>query len=128
MSTHKHHWRTVDPYDGGLHYCRKCDRWAQGERPDANDCPVSDTEHGAAAWLGQAGLYPTRLDAVRNGEQRLEPVSAEELFQHARRYVHLTRRLGMGFKAPRARITKTPNATDAAIDQDISTREEARHA
>ncbi|UPF02348.1 hypothetical protein MXB02_17375 [Pseudomonas mosselii] len=37
-------------------------------------CPVSDAEHSAAAWLGQAGLYRTRLEAVQNGEQYLEPV------------------------------------------------------
>lgn len=87
MSTHKHHWRTADPYDGGLHYCQKCDRWAQGERPVTNDCPVSDEEHRAVAWLGQAGLYRTRLEGAENGEQRLRPVSMDQLFQSARNNV-----------------------------------------
>lgn len=89
MSTHKHHWRTADPYDGGLHYCQKCDRWHQGERPEANDCPVSDTEHSAVAWLGQAGLYRTRLEGVQNCEQLLQPVSMEQLFLSARNDVLL---------------------------------------
>ncbi|MFK4234908.1 hypothetical protein [Pseudomonas guariconensis] len=87
MSMHKHQWRTADPYDGGLHYCQKCDRWHQGERPEANDCPVSDAEHSAVAWLGQAGLYRTRLEAVQNGEQHLEPVTANQLFELARNHV-----------------------------------------
>lgn len=46
-----------------------------------------DSHQNAAAWLGQAGLYRTRLDAVQNGEQRLEPVSAEALFLLARNHV-----------------------------------------
>lgn len=50
-------------------------------------CPASDAEHSAAAWLGQAGLYRTRLDAVQNGEQHLEPVSADELSELARCHV-----------------------------------------
>lgn len=87
MSTHKHHWRTADPYDGGLHYCQKCDRWVQGDRPEANDCPMSDAEHRAVAWLGRAGLYRTRLDAVQNGEQRLQPVSIDQLFEYAHCHV-----------------------------------------
>lgn len=88
MSTHKHHWRSADPYDGGLHYCQKCDRWAQGERPEANDCPMFDTEHTAVAWLGPAGLYRTRLEGVQNGEQRLQPVLKDQLSQLAKRHVH----------------------------------------
>ncbi|WP_409294890.1 hypothetical protein [Pseudomonas sp. KCJK8670] len=87
MSTHKHQWRTADPYDGSLHYCQKCDRWVQGDRPKADDCSVSDAEHNGAAWLGQAGLYRTRLEAVQNGEQLLDPVSADELFELASKHV-----------------------------------------
>ncbi|GLO25447.1 hypothetical protein [Pseudomonas putida] len=79
MSTHKHHWETVDPYDGGLHICNKCKLSSQGERL-ATPCPISDAEHYAIAWLGQAGLYRTRFDAVRNFEQSMMPVSADELF------------------------------------------------
>ncbi|ORL62451.1 hypothetical protein B7H17_18490 [Pseudomonas putida] len=45
---------------------------------------MSDAEHTAAAWLGPAGLYRTRLEAVQNGEQRVEPVSADQLFSYAR--------------------------------------------
>ncbi len=55
--------------------------------PQRHHCPVSDAEHNAAAWLGQAGLYRTRLEAVQNGEQHLEPVSADELFERARCHV-----------------------------------------
>lgn len=87
MSRHKHQWRTTNPHDGGLHYCRNCDRWAQGDRSEAEDCPVSDAEHTAAAWRGQAGLYRTRLEAVQNGEQHLEPVSVNQLFELARSHV-----------------------------------------
>jgi hypothetical protein len=54
---------------------------------DRHHCPVPDAEHSAAAWLGQAGLYRTRLEAVQNGEQHLEPVSADELFELARCHV-----------------------------------------
>lgn len=82
MSTHKHHWETVDPYDGGLHICKKCKLSSQGERL-ATPCPISDAEHCAVAWLGQAGLYGTRLEAVRNGEQSITPVSFAELFELA---------------------------------------------
>ncbi len=55
--------------------------------PHRHHCPVSDAEHSATAWLGQAGLYRTRLEAVQNGEQYLEPVSADELFELARSHV-----------------------------------------
>jgi len=34
-------------------------------------------------WLGQAGLYFTRLDAVRNFEQSVTPISLDELFELA---------------------------------------------
>ncbi|MNJ73543.1 hypothetical protein D3C77_703470 [compost metagenome] len=80
---------------------------------------MSDAEHNAAAWLGQAGLYETRLDAERNGEQLVEPISPTDLAQHAKRYLYLTRVLGMGFKAVKGHATTTPTATDAAIDQDM---------
>jgi hypothetical protein len=49
---------------------------------------VSDAEHNAVAWLGQAGLYRTRLEATQNGEQQVEPVSANQLFELARTHVH----------------------------------------
>jgi hypothetical protein len=39
------------------------------------------------AWLGQAGLYRTRFDAVRNFEQSVTPVSADELFNLASKQV-----------------------------------------
>ncbi|MGE1083085.1 hypothetical protein ACQJ0O_12735 [Pseudomonas shirazensis] len=89
MSTHAHHWNTSEGNDGGLHHCRKCGRDHQGPRPKSTDCPVSDAEHNAVAWLGPAGLYPTRLDAVQNGEQCLEPVSADQLFSYARALVQM---------------------------------------
>lgn len=52
-----------------------------------NNDAATDFEKPAAAWLGQAGLYRTRLEALQNGEQHLEPVSADELFELARRHV-----------------------------------------
>lgn len=77
-----HLWETVDPYDGGYHICKKCKLGSQGERL-ATPCPVSDTEYHAVAWLGQAGLYRTRFEAVRNFEQSVAPVTADELFNLA---------------------------------------------
>ena len=41
-------------------------------------------EHNANAWLGQAGLYRTRLEAVQNGEQHVELVSADAPIELAR--------------------------------------------
>lgn len=87
MSTFQHLWDCVDPYDGGLHVCNKCKRSVQGDRPKANDCTVSDAEHYALAWLGQAGLYRTRFAAVSNFEQSVTPVSADELFNLASKQV-----------------------------------------
>lgn len=86
MTIHKHLWETVDPYDGGYHICKKCKFGSQGERL-ATPCPVSNAEHHAVAWLGQAGLYRTRFDAVRNGEQSLTPISSNELFELASKQV-----------------------------------------
>ncbi|AIR90310.1 hypothetical protein LK03_13825 [Pseudomonas cremoricolorata] len=48
---------------------------------------MSNAEHNAVAWLGQAGLYRTRFDAVRNCEQSVTPVSADELFELAGKQV-----------------------------------------
>ena len=53
----------------------------------ARDQSESSAEHHAAAWLGQAGLYRTRFDAVRNFEQSITPVSANELFELASKQV-----------------------------------------
>jgi hypothetical protein len=86
ITTHKHLWETVDPYDGGYHICKKCKLGSQGERL-VTPCPVSDAEYHAVAWLGQAGLYRTRFDAVRNFEQSVTPVSADELFNLASKQV-----------------------------------------
>lgn len=82
ITTHKHLWETVDPYDGGYHICKKCKFGSQGERL-TTPCAVSDAEYHAVAWLGQAGLYRTRFEAVRNFEQSVEPVTADELFNLA---------------------------------------------
>lgn len=87
MSTHRHDWYMSEADDGGLYHCRKCKRTHEGTVPDAHGCPVSNAEHSAVAWLGQAGLYRTRLDAVRNCEQALTPVSAAELFELASKQV-----------------------------------------
>lgn len=37
----------------------------------------------STVWLGQAGLYFTRLDAVRNFEQSVTPISVAELLELA---------------------------------------------
>ncbi|CAM3180660.1 hypothetical protein [Pseudomonas plecoglossicida] len=57
------------------------------EHAKAHDCTAPTAEHPAAAWLGQAGLYRTRFDAVRNFEQSVTPVSADELFNLASKQV-----------------------------------------
>lgn len=54
---------------------------------NASEAPALDAENSAAAWLGQAGLYRTRLEAMQNGEQHLEPVSASQLFELAHLHV-----------------------------------------
>ncbi len=41
----------------------------------------------AVGWLGQAGLYRTRLEAVSNCEQSVTPVSSNELFELAHKQV-----------------------------------------
>lgn len=82
ITTHKHLWETVNHCDGGYHICKKCKLGSQGERL-ATPCPVSDAEYHAVAWLGQAGLYRTRFEAVRNFEQSVAPITADELFNLA---------------------------------------------
>lgn len=76
-----------------------------------------------AAWLGQRGIYRSRLEAVCNGEQLVDPLTLRELIQHAWRYLYLTRRAGLGLKPARQPLTsttKTPEATDATVDQMIA--------
>ncbi|HCJ3648596.1 TPA: hypothetical protein ACGROJ_005016 [Pseudomonas aeruginosa] len=82
-----------------------------------------------AAWLGQRGIYRSRLEAVCNGEQLVDPLTLRELIQHAWRYLYLTRRAGLGLKPARQPLTsttKTPEATDAAVDQMIAEEQGAR--
>ncbi|MGX1179149.1 hypothetical protein AB7M31_002217 [Pseudomonas sp. IAP-CY TE4608] len=86
ITTHKHLWETVDPYDGGYHICKKCKLGYQGERLET-PCPVSNAEYHAVAWLGQAGLYRTRFEAVCNFEQSVAPVTHDELFNLASKQV-----------------------------------------
>jgi len=86
IPTYKHLWETVDPYDGGYHICKKCNLGSQGERLGTT-CPVPDAGYHAVAWLGQAGLYRTRFEAVRNFEQSVAPVTADELFNLANKQV-----------------------------------------
>ncbi|WP_313364357.1 hypothetical protein [Pseudomonas sp.] len=52
-----------------------------------HDHPAPDAKLDAAAWLGRAGLYRTRFDAVSNFEQSVTPVSADELFNLASKQV-----------------------------------------
>lgn len=87
MSAHRHDWYMSEADDGGLYHCRKCRRTHEGTVPEAHGCPVSNAEYNAAAWLGQAGLYRSRFDAVRNCEQSVTPVSAAELFELASKQV-----------------------------------------
>ena len=54
---------------------------------NARDRSESSAEHHAAAWLGQAGLYRTRFEAVRNFEQSITPVSVDGLFELASKQV-----------------------------------------
>lgn len=124
-----HDWFTSEGYDGGLHHCKKCKLQSQGERL-ATPCPVSDAEHHAVAWLGQAGLYTTRLDAVANGEQRVQPLSAADVIAHARRYLYLTRHRRQDVRHTATNInchkadsgeayTDPPAEVDAAVDRAI---------
>lgn len=53
----------------------------------AHDRIAPAAEHPAVAWLGQAGLYRTRFDSVRNFEQAVTPLSADELFELASKQV-----------------------------------------
>ncbi|HGY9618065.1 TPA: hypothetical protein ACOJNU_000120 [Pseudomonas putida] len=87
MSTHRHDWYMSEGDDGGLYHCRKCRRSHEGTAPEAQGCPVSNAEHNAVAWLGQAGLYRTRFEAVHNCEQSVTPVSAAALFELASKQV-----------------------------------------
>lgn len=87
MSTNRHDWYMIEGGDGGLYHCRKCKRDHQGTVPKTHGCPVSGAEHNAAAWLGQAGLYRTRFEAVHNCEQSVTPVSPSELFELASKQV-----------------------------------------
>lgn len=87
MSTHRHDWYMSEADDGGLCHCRKCRHTHEGTVPEAHGCPVSNAEHNAVAWLGQAGLYRTRFDALHNCEQSVTPVSANELFELASKQV-----------------------------------------
>jgi len=57
------------------------------EHEKPNELPTPNVYQRAAAWLGQAGLYRTRFDAVRNFEQSLTPVTAAELFNLANKQV-----------------------------------------
>lgn len=54
----------------------------EDEKAHNRSAPTGESR--TVAWLGPAGLYRTRLEAVKNGEQRLEPVSADQLFEYAR--------------------------------------------
>lgn len=82
ITSHKHRRETVHAYDGDYHICKKCKLGSQGEHL-ATPCPVSHAGYHAVAWLGQAGLYRTRLEAVRNFEQSVAPVTADKLFKLA---------------------------------------------
>lgn len=57
------------------------------EHEKLNELPAPDVDQRAAAWLGQAGLYRTRFDAVRNFEQSVTPITADELFSLASKQV-----------------------------------------
>ncbi|WP_277593036.1 Lar family restriction alleviation protein [Pseudomonas chlororaphis] len=77
-----------DPNHGGdvitCSNCDACSRVVFGEKTGLADLWNSRavSHH---AWLGQAGLHRTRFDAVRNFEQSVTPISADELFELARK-------------------------------------------
>lgn len=73
------------------------------EHEKSNELPAPDAEQRAAAWLGQAGLYRTRFDAVRNFEQSVTPVTVDELFGLARKQV--LRALGVDMQSACPSIT-----------------------
>lgn len=79
-----------DPNHGGdaitCSSCNACTRVVFGEKAGLTDLWNSRAV-SAHAWLGQAGLYRTRFDAVSNFEQLVTPVSADELFELARKQV-----------------------------------------
>ncbi|MDE4537699.1 Lar family restriction alleviation protein [Pseudomonas sp. ITEM 17296] len=79
-----------DPNHGGdMITCSKCDastRVLFGEKAGLADLWNSRAAR-PHAWLGQAGLYRSRFDAVRNFEQAVTPVSADELFSLASKQV-----------------------------------------
>lgn len=57
------------------------------EHEKPRELPAPDVDQRAAARLGQAGLYRTRFDAVRNFEQSVTSVTAAELFNLASKQV-----------------------------------------
>ncbi|WP_210668598.1 Lar family restriction alleviation protein [Pseudomonas protegens] len=75
-----------DPNHGGdaitCSNCDACTRVVFGDKTGLADLwnRRAATPH---AWLGQSGLYRTRFDALRNFEQSVTPVSADELFSLA---------------------------------------------
>lgn len=79
-----------DPNHGGdVIACSRCDactRVVFGEKAGLADLWNSRAA-SLVAWLGQAGLYRTRFDAVRNFEQSVTPVSPDELFELASKQV-----------------------------------------
>jgi len=79
-----------DPHhDGNAITCSSCDactRVVLGEKTGLADLWNSRAAT-PQAWLGQAGLYRTRFDALRNFEQSVMPVSADELFNLASKQV-----------------------------------------
>jgi len=119
-----------DPNHGGdvisCSTCGACSRVVFGEKAGLADAWNSRTFTGSA-WLGQAGLYRNRLDAVGNGEQSVTHLSSEELFNHANRYLYVTRTLGLRLKAPNSLVTKTPEETDSATDEHIQRHMESWH-
>lgn len=75
----------------------------------SNELPAPDVDQRTAVWLGQAGLYRTRFEAVRNFEQSVTPVMVDELFDFARRQV--LRELGVDLQSACPSITD-PNSKE----------------
>lgn len=75
-----------DPNHGGdviaCSSCDACTRAVFGEKTGLVEL-WNRRASSPHAWLGQAGLYRTRFDALRNFEQSVTPVSADELFDLA---------------------------------------------
>lgn len=81
-----------------------------------HDHPAHNTKPTAAGWLGQAGLYRSRLEAVSNCEQSVSPVSANELFELARKQVQITLNVPPEISMPSKLLSVPSELLEQALD------------